>query len=70
VAGFEEPRIAWRKSSASNSGGCVEIAVVDRTVLIRDSADRDGAVLRFSTAAWSDLVARARLNGFDLPRAC
>jgi hypothetical protein len=60
VADFEEPRIAWRKSTASNSNGCLEVAVVNGAVLIRDSVDRDGVVLRLSPAAWSELVARAR----------
>jgi len=58
MAGFENPHIAWRKSSASNSGDCVEITVADGAVLIRDSARRDGAVLRFPLAAWSAFLAR------------
>ncbi len=60
VADFEEPCIAWRKSSASNSGGCLEVAVVNGSVLVRDSTNRDGPVLTLSPAAWSGLLARAR----------
>jgi hypothetical protein len=62
VADFEEPRIAWRKSTASNSGACLEVAVVNVSVLVRDSANRDGTVLTLSPAAWSDLLARTRSN--------
>ena len=29
---FEEPCSAWRTSTASNSGGCVEVAVVDGSI--------------------------------------
>ena len=60
MADFEEPRIAWRKSTASNSGGCVEVAVVDGSVLIRDSANPDGRMLRLPPAAWSAFLPRAR----------
>ncbi len=50
---FEESCITWRKSTASNSAGCVEFAVTDESVLIRDSVNPGGPVLRVSTAAWS-----------------
>jgi hypothetical protein len=56
VADFEESCIRWRKSTASSSGGCVEVAVADGLVLIRDSVNLDGPVLRVSTAAWSVLL--------------
>ena len=60
MADFEEPCITWRKSTASNSGDCLEVAVVNGSVLVRDSANRDGKVLTLSPAAWSDFLARAR----------
>ncbi|GLY21097.1 DUF397 domain-containing protein [Micromonospora sp. NBRC 101691] len=44
----------WRKSSHSgDEGACVEMAVVPRTVAIRDSKDPDGPVLLFSRSAWT-----------------
>ncbi len=69
MADFEEPCIAWRKSAASNSSGCVEVAVADGSVLVRDSANRDGRVLRISHAAWSAFLTHARSKDFDLRRA-
>jgi hypothetical protein len=60
VADFVGRSIAWRKSTASNSGGCVEVAVLDGSVLVRDSKDHAGPVLRLSPAAWSALLARGR----------
>ena len=56
MADTEEPRLAWRKSSASDSGGCVEVAVDSGRVLIRDSKNPDGPVLRVSTTAWPIFV--------------
>jgi len=69
VTDFEEPCIAWRKSTASNSGGCVEVAVLDGSVLIRDSMNRDGVVLRLSPAAWSSFLARVPASDVGLSRA-
>ena len=44
----------WRTSSYSGNGGgnCVEVAGQARRVLVRDTKDRTGAVLRFTPAAW------------------
>lgn len=44
----------WRKASysASNGGGCVEVADHDDRVLVRDTQDRTGPVLTVSPATW------------------
>jgi hypothetical protein len=52
----------WRKSSYSggNGGGCIEVgtnAGIGR-VLVRDTKDRQGPVLRFSPAAWKRFADR------------
>ncbi len=43
----------WRKSSYSGNGGssCIEVAS-DGAVLVRDTTDRTGPVLRFDADAW------------------
>ncbi len=45
----------WRKSSYSgaNGGQCVEVGTDTATVAVRDTTDRGGAALRFTTAAWT-----------------
>jgi len=47
-----DPR--WRKSSFSGNGGgsCVEVGDQAASVLVRDTKNRSGAVLRFTTDAW------------------
>ena len=65
---FEEPCIAWRKSTASNSSGCVEVAVVDGSVLIRDSVNPTGVVLRLPPGVWSAFLTRTRGEDFGLRR--
>jgi hypothetical protein len=62
VIEFEEPSICWRKSTASNSGGCVEVAVVGGSLLVRDSKNPDRAVIRLPPAGWSSFLERARTS--------
>jgi hypothetical protein len=52
-----EPTLVWRKSRASGaSGGCVEVAVSNSSVLVRDSRDQPGPLLEFSPAQWRRFV--------------
>jgi len=46
--------VRWRKSSYSGNGGtdCVEAGGDTRRVLVRDTKDRQGPVLRFSPGVW------------------
>lgn len=58
---------AWYKSSrSSGNGNCVEVAVLDEAVAVRDSKDRSGPVLIFTSAEWDAFVAGARDGEFDL----
>jgi len=60
----DRSRLAWRKSSFSESGNCVEIAIQEESVLIRDSKDRNGAVLSVSSSAWREFTHAIRSNYF------
>jgi hypothetical protein len=42
----------WIRSSFSADGNCVEVAWQGAHVLVRDSKDRGGPCLKFSTAEW------------------
>jgi hypothetical protein len=51
----------WRKSRNSGaSGGCVEIALSESSVLVRDSRNHLGARLAFSSAQWGHFVRRVK----------
>ena len=52
----------WRKASysASNGGGCVEVADQAHRVLVRDTTDRSGPVLRFTPGAWQRFADRVK----------
>ena len=51
----------WRKSSYSDGTGgqCVEVSA-GGTVLIRDTTNRDGAMVSVSAAAWTRFLAALR----------
>ena len=48
----------WRKSSYSGNGGssCIEVAS-GNAVMVRDTTDRTGPVLRFTPGAWRQFAA-------------
>jgi len=52
----------WRKSTYSdgNGGDCVEAASGKRVILVRDTADRDGATLIVPADAWQAFTASLR----------
>jgi hypothetical protein len=59
---MESSILNWRKSSHSggNGGSCIEVADHGNRVLVRDTKDRTGPVLRLSPAAWRELVAQVK----------
>jgi hypothetical protein len=52
----------WRKSSYStgDGGDCVEAASDAVVVMVRDTADRDGATLAIPARAWQRFTASLR----------
>jgi hypothetical protein len=52
----------WRKSSYSgqSGGNCVEVADGDSRVLVRDTKERQGPILRFSPDAWKAFANRVK----------
>jgi hypothetical protein len=59
--------VQWRKASGSfSNGNCVEVANLPEGLIgVRDSKDRDGAVLRFTQPEWDAFVAGARDGEFN-----
>jgi hypothetical protein len=67
MATMDLTRAAWFKSTrSSGNGNCVEVAIVDDTVGVRDSKDRSGPVLVFTASEWRAFVAGAKDGQFDL----
>jgi hypothetical protein len=58
----------FRKSRFSQSNGCVEVAIQDDGVAVRDSKHRNGAVLEFSHSEWEAFLRGVGEGEFDLRR--
>ena len=59
----------WRKSSYSggNGGNCLEVARnLPGIVAVRDSKDRSGPVLTFTSAEWETFTAGVKSGKLDL----
>jgi len=52
----------WRKSSFSEAGNCVEVAIQEELVLIRDSKNPNGGILSISASAWQEFIHAIRSN--------
>jgi len=62
----EKPEsLNWRISSWSQSGNCVELAVHQSGVLLRNSKHRQGAHLEFTATEWTAFIAGVKAGEFD-----
>lgn len=55
----------WIKSSFCDSASCVEVSFDDDEVLVSDSKNAFGPVLRFTHQEWDAFVAGAKAGEFD-----
>lgn len=61
----------WKKSSRSNGNGgnnCVEVAILDTAVAVRDSKNPSGPALFFNPALWTEFLNSAKIGEFDINR--
>lgn len=67
MAALDLTRAVWHKSTrSSGNGNCVEVAILDREIAVRDTKDRSGPVLQFTPVQWSAFVAGTKNGDFDL----
>jgi hypothetical protein len=57
----------WRKSTKSAAENCVECATTASAVLVRDSKDPTGPVLRFDPERWTEFIAAVSDGTFAGP---
>jgi hypothetical protein len=60
------PPAAWRTSTLCDLNGCVEVALLDDQVAVRDAKDRTGPTLRFTPREWAAFLGGVRNGEFDL----
>ena len=58
--------LAWRKSSASESGNSIEVAISPEAVYLRDSRHPSGGMLKCLHEEWTAFLTGARNGEFDL----
>jgi hypothetical protein len=58
---------AWRTSTLCDLNGCVEVAVLDGRVAVRDAKDRGGPILLFTSHEWEAFIGGVHNGEFDLP---
>lgn len=56
----------FRKASGSGDTGCVEVAMRDGHVGVRDSKDKGGPVLLFDDREWGAFVAGVKGDEFNI----
>jgi hypothetical protein len=67
MAALDLTRAVWRKSArSSGNGNCVEVAILDDAIAVRDTKDRSGSMLVFTPAEWDAFIAGAKDGEFDL----
>jgi len=53
----------WRKAMGSaNDGACVEVAIVNGQIAVRDSKDPCGSWLRYSARSWRDFTSDLKVR--------
>jgi Domain of unknown function (DUF397) len=62
----QKSALAWRKSTHSNSGGCLEVTSAKGFVRLRDSKQPHSPVLSIPPKAWTALIAQVRDSGIDM----
>jgi hypothetical protein len=67
VPALELPGLTWRKSSASGTDECVEVAATGGMIAVRDSKDPHGGNLLFSSHDWNTFVVGVRKRALRPP---
>lgn len=63
---LEVSDLPWRTSRHSaGNGACVEAASASWQILVRDSVDRGGPVIRHSSSSWQAFIAAVKAGVFD-----
>lgn len=64
---LEPTQVVWRKSRHSKPDeDCIEVAVTNGSVWLRDSKNPEGPTVILSVATWNAFMSRARSGELDL----
>jgi hypothetical protein len=58
--------LQWRKARRSvGNGACVEVVLVKEQILIRDSQDLNGPIIRYPISSWRGFLGDIRKGRFN-----
>jgi predicted secreted Zn-dependent protease len=57
--------LTWRTALSCNGGACVQVAASGQSVLIGNSTEPGGPVLRYSQEEWQEFVTGVKKGDFD-----
>lgn len=64
VSGRSAGEPSWRAASRCDGGACVEVSALGGRVLVRSSADPDGAFITLNHDGWQEFVAAVKDGAF------
>ncbi|MEU8006469.1 DUF397 domain-containing protein [Catellatospora sp. NPDC049111] len=56
--------VSWRKSKRCDTTACIEVAMIDSNIALRDSKNPEGPVLQFTREEWDAFVAGVEAGDF------
>lgn len=65
---FSDARFFKSSFSPPRDGGCVEVAMDEDRIAVRDSKDPDGGILVFNRREWNAFIEGVKRGEFDLNR--
>jgi hypothetical protein len=60
------PMSIWQRSSFCVASGCVEVGQLSNLVVVRDSKENGGPVLRYTREEWGAFLAGVKAGEFDI----
>jgi len=63
MTGPDLSRAVWHKSSySSQDGNCVEVAITDTVVGVRDSKEPGGGMLTYTREGWREFIRKVKTS--------
>jgi predicted secreted Zn-dependent protease len=65
VRGGPAGELTWHRGRPCESGACVEIAALPDAIMVRSTANPDGAIFAMSRDEWREFLAVVKAGLFD-----
>jgi hypothetical protein len=65
VGGGPAGELMWHRGRPCDGGACIEIAALPDAIMVRSTANPDGAIFAMSRDEWQEFLAGAKAGFFD-----